>query len=104
MAVKNRPGSARAALGQQQARTRRGAPGKRFVGEGAEQSATSRRDERSKVGRMAEIDAANRRAREVGTPVLAILAELAQDAAALARSLLTAPFRIVTALRRPHTA
>lgn len=104
MAVKNRPGSARAAMGQQEARMRRGAPGKRFIGEGAEQSAKARRDERRKVERMAEIDAAERRAEEIGTPVAAILAELAADAVRLARSLALAPFRIVTALRRPRMA
>jgi hypothetical protein len=104
MAVKNRPGAARAALGQQEARTRRGAPGRRFVGEGAEQSAKARRDERERVGRMAEIDAAQRRADELGTPVSAILAELVQDSVDLGRSLVSAPFRIVAALRRPRTA
>lgn len=104
MAAKNRPGSARDALGQQQARTRRGAPGKRFVGEAAGQSAAARGAERRKVGRMAEIDAAERRAEEVGTPVAAILAELVEDAVRLARTLAAAPFRIAAALRRPRTA
>jgi hypothetical protein len=104
MAVKNRPGSARATLGQQEASTRRGAPGRRFVGEGAEQSAKARREERKRVGRMAEIDAAHRRADDIGTPISAILAELAQDTVQLGRSLVLAPFRIVAALRRPRTA
>jgi hypothetical protein len=104
MAAKDRPGSARDAMGQQEARTRRGAPGKRFVGEGADQSAKARRAERKKVERMAEVDAATRRAEEVGTPVSAILAELVQDAVRLARTLAAAPFRLAAALRRPRAA
>jgi hypothetical protein len=101
MAVKDRPGSARDAMGQQEARTRRGAPGKRFIGEGAAQSAKARAAERRKVERMAEIDAATHRADEVGTPIAAILAELVEDAVRLARTLVAAPFRIAAALRRP---
>jgi hypothetical protein len=104
MAGKNRPGSTRSTLGQQEAEVRRGAPGKRFIGEAAEQSQRARRAERQKVERMAEVDAAERRARAVRVPVSAILAEVVQDAFRLARSLFAAPFRIAQALRRPHPA
>jgi hypothetical protein len=104
MAVKNRPGSARETMGQQEARTRRGAPGKRFVGQGAEQSAKARDDERRKVERMAEIDAATRRAKEIGTPISAVIAELVQDVVRLGYTLAAVPFRLAAALRRPRAA
>lgn len=102
---KNRPGSAKRAMGQQEAAFRRGAPGRQFIGDSAAaQSETAKRAERRKVGRMAEIDAATRTADELGTPVAAIVAELIQDATRLARTLAFAPFRIAQAfLRRPRT-
>ncbi len=99
MAAKNRPESAREAVARQQAQTRRGAPGKRFIGERAGQSEAARLAERKKVGRMAERDSALRRAEEIGTPVAAILAELVENTVRLARSLVAAPFRIIQALR-----
>jgi hypothetical protein len=101
MAVKNRPGSARRALGQQMAQSRRGAPGKRFIGETADQSASARLAQREKVGRMAEEDTARRRAQE---PLSAILFDLAENTYRLARTLVAAPFRLAQALRRPHEA
>ena len=74
---KNRPGSAKRAIGQQEAAFRRGAPGRQFIGDsGAAQSDAAKRAERRKVERMAEVDAATRTAEELGTPVSAILAEL----------------------------
>jgi hypothetical protein len=102
---KNRPGSAKRAMGQQEAAFRRGAPGRQFIGDSAAvQSVTARRAERRKVERMAEIDAATRKAEELGTPVSAIVAELIQDATRLARTLALAPFRIAQAfMRRPRT-
>jgi hypothetical protein len=103
MAVKNRPGAAKRAMGQQEARFKRSAPGKRFIGEAAEQSERARSEVRKKVERMAEIDAATHRAEEIGVPVSAILAELVQDTVRLARTLGAAPFRIAHALRRPRT-
>src|SRR5512147_3070990 len=99
MARKNRAGMARQAFARQQAQLRRRAPGKRFVGEGAGQRQAARRAEVEAVERMAD-DAALRRADEVGEPVSAILAELVQDAARLARSLVTAPFCIALAPRQ----
>ena len=104
MAVKNRPGSAKRAMGVQEAQFRRGAPGKRFIGETAQQSARAREAERERVERMAEVDDARHRAEEAEVPVSAILAELIQDATRLARTLLAAPFRIAHALRRPARA
>ncbi|HYG70484.1 MAG TPA: translation initiation factor IF-2 [Anaeromyxobacteraceae bacterium] len=97
------PGQDKAALRQQAAGERRGAPGKRFIGGTAEQSAAARRSTRKKVGRMAEIDAAERRAAELGEPVSAIVAELIADALKLGRALAAAPFRIAAAVRhRPR--
>ncbi len=104
MAVKDRPGSAREAMGQQEARTRRGAPGKRFVGQAAEQSAKAREDERRKVERLAERDAARRRAEELDVPISTLLAELAWDVARLGWTVAVAPLRLAAALRRPRTA
>jgi hypothetical protein len=99
--AKNRPGSARDAMGQQQALSRRGAPGKRFIGETAEQSASARRAEREKVERMVEEDAERRKAAE---PISAILIDLLEDSFRLARTLFWAPFRLANALRRPREA
>lgn len=99
MAVKNGPEAAREAVARQQAQTRRGAPGKRFIGDRAGQSEAARLAQRKKVERMAERDSAVRRAEAIGTPVMVILAELVQDAVRLTRSLVAAPFRIIQALR-----
>ncbi len=104
MARKNRPRAARETLARQQAQTRRGAPGKRFIGERSAQSEAARREETAVVERMAEVDAAVRRAEELGTPVAAILAELVENTVRLVRSLVAAPFRIVQALRHPRLA
>jgi hypothetical protein len=104
MAVKNRPAAARETVSRQQAELRRGAPGKRFVGERAGQSEAARLAVRKKVERMAERDAALRRARALGEPIAAIVAELVEDAVRLVRSLATAPFRIARALLLPRQA
>ncbi|WP_242340430.1 translation initiation factor IF-2 [Anaeromyxobacter sp. SG66] len=103
---KNRPGSAKSAMGQQEAAFRRAAPGKQFIGgDSARQSKAARQAERRKVERMAEVDSATRTAEELGTPISAILAELVQDTTRLARTLVLAPFRIAQAfVRRPRTA
>ncbi len=103
--AKNRPGSAKSAMGQQEAAFRRDAPGaKRFIGGAAEQSRAARQAERQKVERMAEVDHANHVAEELGTPVSAIIAELVQDSVKLARTFAIAPFRIAQALlHRPRT-
>ncbi|MGC3998965.1 MAG: translation initiation factor IF-2 [Anaeromyxobacter sp.] len=100
MAVKNRPGAAKEALGKQEAGFRRGAPGKKFIGDTAPQREAAKRDERERVERMAEVQAATRRAEELGVPVEAVLAELAQDFIRLLRSLSLAPFRLAQAWRR----
>jgi hypothetical protein len=100
---KNRRGSAKQAYGQQDAAFRRGAPGKKFIGEGAEQSYAAKQAERHKVARMAEVDSANRTAERIGVPVSAIVAELVQDTVKLAGTLVRAPYRIAAALiRRPR--
>jgi hypothetical protein len=104
MAVKSRPTSARETLARQRAEGRRAAPGKRFVGETAGQSEAARLAERKTVERMAQRDAALRRAEALGEPVGAILAELVQNALRLVRSLATAPFRIARAFMVPRRA
>lgn len=93
-------------MGQQEAAFRRGAPGRRFIGDAAaRQSLDARQAERRKVERMAEIDSATRTADELGTPISAVLAQLVQDSAKLVGVLLYAPIRIVQAfVRRPRTA
>jgi len=103
---KNRPSSAKNAVAQQEAAFRRGAPGRQFIGgSAAQQSMAARQAQRRKVERMAEIDSATRTADALGTPVSAIVAELVQDTAKLATTLLFAPFRLAQALvRRPRTA
>jgi hypothetical protein len=53
MASRKRPGSAKRTVAKQEAARKRSAPGKRFVGETAEQSARARNEERKKVARMA---------------------------------------------------
>jgi len=99
MASRNRPGSAKDTIARQAADQRRAAPGKRFVGDRAAQSGEARRVVRERVGRMAEIDAAHRRADRLGVPVEAVLAGLVEDFARLVRSVVLAPLRIVHALR-----
>lgn len=99
MAVKNRPGSAKSRLSQQTADLRRGAPGKHFIGETAGQSRRARQSQRERVERMAEVDAAERRAREVGVPLTATVAELIQSGVHLGMALLRAPLRMVRAAR-----
>lgn len=104
MASKSRPGSAKDTLAQQQAAFRRNAPGKRFIGEAAEQSRRARKQQVEHVERLAEVDRAVRIAEDTPVPVSAVLAELVQDTVRLARSLAAAPFRIAQALRRPREA
>lgn len=53
MASRKRPGAARRTPAKQETARKRSAPGKRFVGETAEQSARARSDERRKVARLA---------------------------------------------------
>jgi hypothetical protein len=98
MAAKNRPDAARQAIAQQAATQRRGAPGRHFVGDAAEQRSEAKAVERRKVGRMIEVDHARHEAERIEVPVSAILAEIVQDALKLARTLVAAPFRIALAL------
>ncbi len=53
MATKRRRGAAKQAIAKQEAARKRSAPGKRFVGETAGQSARAKRAQRKKVARMA---------------------------------------------------
>lgn len=104
MVTRNRPRSPRDALGQQRAEARRGAPGKRFVGDTAEQSRNDRQAQLERVGRMAEIDAAERRAEALQVPLRTLVVDLVQDSLSLARTLAEAPFRIALAVWRPREA
>jgi len=105
MAVKKRPESAKATLGRQRAQTKRGAPGKRFIGETAGQSAAARRAELERVARMAEADAAARRLERIRrTPIARVVLELVENTARLAATLAWAPFRLGMAFWRPREA
>ncbi|HEY6101422.1 MAG TPA: translation initiation factor IF-2 [Anaeromyxobacter sp.] len=104
MATKKRPRSARETVARRQAEARRGAPGKRFIGERAEQGAAARRVELKKVARMAEAESAARREEAVARPVAEILAELIENTVRLVRTIAGAPLRIVLAIRQPRTA
>jgi hypothetical protein len=97
MATRNRPGSAKDAMGQEAAKLRRGAPGKRFILERAGQARQARRLELDRVVRMAE---EHRRVEPEEVSVMGILVELFVDSLRLASSLITAPFRIREAARR----
>ena len=101
MTVKKRPDSAKQELRRQEAQTRRSAPGKRFIGGTAAQSAKARRAEIRTVERMAKADAAARRVEE---PMVFVLVALVEDALQLARSLALAPFQIARAFLRPAEA
>ncbi len=100
MARKNRPGAAKDPMGRQEAGLRRGAPGKRFVGERAAQSREAKRQELERVVRMAD---EHRREELQAASVTSIVVELLVDSVRLANSLITAPFRILQAARRGRT-
>jgi hypothetical protein len=102
--AKNRPGSAKDAMGQQQAAFRRGAPGRRFIGDADAQRAKAVGAERKKVHRMAEVDAAERTAETVGVPVIALLADVVQSAVRIGGVLVRAPFSLARALLGPQHA
>ncbi|ACG73327.1 translation initiation factor IF-2 [Anaeromyxobacter sp. K] len=112
MTVKNRPGAAKQVLAQQRAEVRRSAPGKRFVGDAAAQSREAREAERERVGQMAAENAMERaeaveqeRLEEIHEEALSdILSDLVRDTWQLARTLVSAPFRIVRAIRAPRPA
>ncbi len=104
MASKRRRKSAKETLSRQAAGFRRGAPGKRFIGETSAQSAADHLEEVRRAQRMAEIASARRRAEAVAEPIEAVLAQLVQDAVRLARTVALAPFRIAAAWRRPREA
>lgn len=105
MAKKMRPGAEGGALGQQAASLRRGAPGKRFVGERALQSRQARQQQAARVVRMAEEDAHARRLEKLrGESVGQILAGLLTESYRLARAYALAPFRILGAVRRARAA
>ena len=101
MATRKRPRAAKDTVGQEAARLRRGAPGKRFIGERAGQSREAKRQEIDRVVRMAE----EHRREELGqASVTGILVELFVDSLRLASSLILAPYRILEAVRRGRKA
>ena len=101
MATRNRPGAGKDTMGQEAAKLRRGAAGKRFVGERAAQSRQARRQEVARVVQMAE-EHHREELREAS--VTDSLVELFVDSLRLGNSLLTAPFRILAAVRRARDA
>lgn len=67
MATKRRRGAAKQAIAKQEAARKRTAPGKRFVGETAKQSARAKQAQRKKVARMARGALAAKRAEAART-------------------------------------
>lgn len=108
MANKMRPGSQRDVMGQEAANLRRGAPGKRFIGERAAQSRRARSDELARVTQMAEhateVKEARQREERASESVVEILMGLAVESYRLAKSFAFAPFRIMDAVRRATRA
>jgi len=101
MANKMRPGSQRNVVGQEAANLRRGAPGKRFIGERAAQAREAKQEELAKVTQLAgEAAEARRREELADESVVGILVGLAVESYRLARAFALAPFRIVDAVRR----
>ena len=94
----------RDALAWQRAEGRRGAPGKTFVGDTAAQSLADRRAQLQRVEEMAARAAAEQHAQALGVPLPTLLLELAGDTLQLARTLVSAPFRIMGAVLHPRTA
>jgi hypothetical protein len=102
--AKNRPSSAKQAIRQQEAATRRGAPGRRFIGDADRQRGAAVAAERKKVARMAEIDGARRTVESIGTPVIAMLADVAQSAVRIGSMVVRAPFLVARAFLRQREA
>lgn len=92
-----RPGSAKDVVGLDSARMRRGAPGRRFVGDRAAQAREARQQELERVHQMVEDD---RREKRDEASIPGILADLVVDSLRLARAIVAAPFRILEAVRR----
>ena len=101
MANKMRPGSQGDVLGQEAANLRRGAPGKRFIGERAAQSKQAKQEELARVTQMAEeASEARRQDQRDDESVTDILVGLALESFRLAKAFAVAPFRIIDAVRR----
>ncbi|HET7754421.1 MAG TPA: translation initiation factor IF-2 [Anaeromyxobacteraceae bacterium] len=101
--IKKRRGSAKGAIGQQRAETKRNAPGKRFIGEDAG-AAEAKQAERAKVIQMqAAARAAAARAREEEdlrqerSSKLRIAGRLVRDTTRLAGTVARLPLRIASA-------
>jgi len=103
--AKMRRVDSKSALRQQQAAIRRGARGKAHIGDDTG-SAAGKAAERAKVLRMqAEYRARQEHEAHREEPIAELVAELVSDTLALARTVVSAPFRIASALRRPvHAA
>jgi hypothetical protein len=89
----------KAALGQQRAELRRSARGKTHIGDDTG-SAAARAAERAKVYRMQEIRHAEEESARLPEPLAAVVADLIADSLKLARTLVSLPFRIASALAR----
>jgi hypothetical protein len=88
----------KAALAQQRAELRRSARGKTHIGDDVG-SASARAAERAKVHRMQEVRRAEEESARLPEPMIAVVADLLSDTFKLARTLVSLPFRMATALR-----
>ena len=88
----------KAALGQQRAELKRSAHGKLHIGDDTG-SAAGKAAERAKVRLMQEVHAAREAAERRREPLAAIVSDLVTDTLKLARTILSIPFRMASALR-----
>ncbi len=93
-----RRSDSKAALSQQRAELRRSARGKAHIGDDTG-SASARAAERAKVHRMQEIRHAEEESARLPEPMIAIVADLVSDTLKLARTVVSVPFRMASALR-----
>ena len=93
----------KAALGQQRAELKRSTHGKLHIGDDTG-SAAGKAAERAKVRAMQELYAAREAAERRREPLTAIVVDLVTDTLKLARTLLSVPFRLASALRDRHEA
>ena len=88
----------KAALGLQRAELRRSARGKVHIGDDTG-SAAGRAAERDRVHRLQELQRAQEKSARRAEPMGAIVADLITDTLKLARTLVSVPFRMASALR-----
>ena len=96
--AKMRRVDSKSAFRQQQAELRRSVRGKVFIGDDTG-GAAARAAELARVHRMQEVLHATEEAQRVERPMAAIIADLVVDAARLAATMFTFPFRVAAAMR-----